>query len=71
MIIRDKFGWPVEIFVGRPVTNFIRRLLHGNIKQTYRKLHEEKYVTAICELYSHGKLDSKTMHIITDKFNSI
>lgn len=24
----DKYGWPVERFSGRPVTNFIRLLLH-------------------------------------------
>lgn len=71
MIIRDKLGWPVEKLVGRPFTNFIRILLHCNIKQTYRKLHKEKYVKAICELYSDGKLDSKTMHIITDKFDKL
>ena len=42
MIIRDKLGWPVEKFVDRPFTNFIRILIHGNIRQTYRKLHKEK-----------------------------
>ena len=47
MIIRDKLGWPVEKFVDRPFTNFIRILIHGNIRQTYRKLNKEKYVKAI------------------------
>ena len=71
MTIRDKLGWPVEKFVGRPFTNFMRTCLHVNLKQTYRKLHKEKYVKAICELYSEGKLDSKTMHIITAKFDTL
>jgi hypothetical protein len=43
MTIRDKLGWPVEKFVGRPLTNFARVVLHGNIKQTYHKLNKEKY----------------------------
>ncbi len=71
MIIRDKLGWPVEKFTGRPFTNLIRILIHGNIRQTYRKLNKERYVKAICELYSDRKLDSKTMHIITDKFDRL
>lgn len=71
MVFRDKFGYSVELIVGRPITNVIRIMLHTNIKQTYRKLHKEKYIKSICELYSDGKLDSKTMHIITDKFNSV
>ena len=71
MIIRDKLGWPVEKFVDRPFTNFIRILIHGNIRQTYRKLNKEKYVKAILELYSDSKLDSKTMHIITNKFDKL
>ena len=45
MIIRDKLGWPVEKFVDRPFTNFIRILIHGNIRQTYRKLNKEKKKT--------------------------
>ena len=71
MMIRDKLGWPVELIKNRPINNFIRMLFHCNIKQTYRKLHKEKYVKAICQLYSDGKIDSKTMHVITDKFDSI
>ncbi len=29
MVHLDKYGWPVELFVGRPVTNFIRIMLHS------------------------------------------
>ena len=28
MVCLDKYGWPVELIGGRPVTNLIRRLLH-------------------------------------------
>jgi hypothetical protein len=28
MIFLDKYGWPVETFKGRPVLNFLRRLIH-------------------------------------------
>lgn len=28
-----KDGWPLETFKGRPITNFIRRLLHGDHKE--------------------------------------
>ncbi len=27
--ICDKYGWPVERIKGRPITNFIRLLIHG------------------------------------------
>lgn len=71
MIIRDKLGWPVEKIVGRPFINFVRLLVRGNIKQTYCKLHKEKYINVICELYSENKLNSTTMHIITDRFDKL
>jgi hypothetical protein len=41
MIIRDKYGWPVERIKGRPITNFIRLILHGNIKETLRRAIDE------------------------------
>ena len=28
MVFLDKYGWPVECIKGRPVINFIRRVLH-------------------------------------------
>ena len=37
MKLRDKYGWPVERIKGRPFVNFIRLLLHTNIKQTWKK----------------------------------
>ena len=36
MIMRDKYGWPVEVFIRRPFTNLIRYILHTNIRQTLR-----------------------------------
>jgi len=71
MIIRDKYGWAVEQIKGRPITNFLRLLLHGNISQTYRKLHKEKYVTLMTRLYSESVIDSKTLHIITDRIDKL
>jgi hypothetical protein len=35
MILRDKYGWPVERIIGKPITNFIRLILHANIRQTW------------------------------------
>jgi hypothetical protein len=37
MTLRDKYGWPVETFKGRPITNFIRYALHTNIWQTWKR----------------------------------
>ena len=71
MTIRDKLGWPVETIYNRPFTNFIRLLLYGNIKQTFIKLHKEKYIIAACELYSEGKINSEILHILTAKFDKI
>lgn len=34
MTSRDKYGWPVERIKGRPITNFIRLLLHTNLSKT-------------------------------------
>lgn len=28
MIFLDKYGWPIESIEGKPVKNFIRRLIH-------------------------------------------
>lgn len=36
MKLRNKHGWPVTSFTGRQVVNFIRYLLHTNIRQTWR-----------------------------------
>ena len=30
---KDKFGWPIEIIIGRPIQNFIRIMIHGIIKK--------------------------------------
>ena len=42
MLIRDKYGWPVERILGRSFTNFIRLLLHGNLRQTWRHRKESQ-----------------------------
>ena len=68
MIIRDKYGWPVELFIGRKITNVIRLMLHGSVKQTWKRLHREKYVTAICRAYSDGVINSQQMHELTERF---
>ena len=34
---RDRYGWPVERIVGRPITNVIRLILHTDIVQSCRK----------------------------------
>ena len=36
MKLRDKYGWPVDIFSNRPITNFIRRILHTDYVATWR-----------------------------------
>jgi activator of HSP90 ATPase len=36
MKLRDKYGWPIELFIGKPITNFIRLLVHTNIRKTWR-----------------------------------
>lgn len=35
MVIRDKYGYPIEIYKGRHVHNFFRKLFLCNLKQTY------------------------------------
>jgi hypothetical protein len=37
MKIYGRDGWPVETYEGRPVTNFIRYMLHGKIAETWRR----------------------------------
>lgn len=37
MILRDKYGYPIEIVKGKYINNFIRRILLTNIKQTLKK----------------------------------
>ena len=38
MKLRDKWGWPVVTIKGRPITNFIRRVIHTNIAKTLRNM---------------------------------
>jgi hypothetical protein len=40
VILRDSFGWPVELVQGRPILNIFRRLLVTDCFVTWRKRHE-------------------------------
>ena len=40
MILRDRYGWPVELIIGYPVKNFIRLLIHTNIFKTWKHRKE-------------------------------
>jgi hypothetical protein len=40
MILRDKFGWPVELIEGRPILNFFRRLLVTSVRRTWAMRNE-------------------------------
>lgn len=37
MKFRDKYGWPVERIIGKPITNFIRLMIHTNIRKTWEQ----------------------------------
>lgn len=37
MILRDRWGWPVETCKGHPVRAVIRYLIHTSLWQTFRK----------------------------------
>ncbi len=43
MISRDYLGWPVEYIKGRPITNFIRFILHTDVNQTWRLRNNKDY----------------------------
>lgn len=33
---RDGYGWPLEMIIGRPVTNVIRVILHADIRRSWK-----------------------------------
>lgn len=37
MILRDSYGWPVELVIGRPVLNLFRRVLVTNWCVTWKR----------------------------------
>ena len=37
MTWRDKLGYPVELFIGKPKTNFFRLVIHVSLKQTWQR----------------------------------
>lgn len=40
MILRDSYGWPVELVRGRPVLNVLRRLIVTDYIVTWQRRHE-------------------------------
>ena len=42
MYLRDKWEYPIEIVKGKYFENFIRYLIHTNIKQTWKRRKEKK-----------------------------
>ena len=42
MIFRDKWGYPIETIKGKPIINFIRKIILFNLKQTLRLRNTEK-----------------------------
>lgn len=57
MMLRDRYGWPVELVIGRPVLNAFRRVLVTSWRETWRRRHEpwppvpEKACVFFCERY--------------------
>jgi hypothetical protein len=55
MKLRDKLGWPIERVKGKPIGNFIRILIHVNLRKTlwppsesyrrYEKMMRERGLT--------------------------
>ena len=41
MIVRDKYGWPVERFIGKPFTSFMRTLFLMDIGKTLKGGHRK------------------------------
>jgi hypothetical protein len=37
MILRDSYGWPVELVIGKPVLNAFRRILVTNWRVTWKR----------------------------------
>ena len=37
MILRDSYGWPVELVIGRPVLNVFRRILVTSWRETWKR----------------------------------
>lgn len=40
MILRDSYGWPVELVEGRPILNVFRRLLVTSWRETWKRRRE-------------------------------
>lgn len=48
MLLRDKCGWPVTILKGRPITNFIRYVIHTSVVQTWRHRRDSYWRCESC-----------------------
>lgn len=35
MKVIDKYGFPIETFKGKYIKNFIRKVIHGNVTNTF------------------------------------
>ena len=51
MIYCDKWGFPVELFENRPVTNLIRIVIHTSIYQTWKYNFKREIVDLTCCRY--------------------
>lgn len=40
MILRDSWGWPIELVRGQAVRNILRRLFHTNCGVTWKHRHD-------------------------------
>ncbi len=54
MELRDRYGWPVERFIGRPIINFIRLLIHTNLRATWKYRNKADFITKINQDFSPG-----------------
>ena len=71
MKIRTKLGWPVETIRGRTLTNILRYLIQGHVRQTVKHMHKEKYVMVVQIAYQDGTINSYQMHELLGGFDRI
>ncbi len=71
MKIRTKHGWPVETIDGRTFTNILRYLIQGNVRQSIKHMHKEKYGMVVQRAYEKGTINSYQMHELLGGFDRI
>jgi hypothetical protein len=59
MKIYDKDGYPVASIQNEPVKSFLRKLILGNVKQTYKAYRNRKLVACYQPLNIWGYMDSE------------